>query len=431
MEGDNQVRIVSFDIAGYRSCIQTHVELNESLSALIGPNGSGKTNVLQGLLLLKKLEKVRHSEKHRRQDKKTNACKLRVVFQIGKIKITYIAVISYLADELNADEITDADERWIIDFPDGKSVNAEYPLSLLRVPVREAKWMYFEHVSRKDGQDKDSFNPSEVVKLNSKFEETVQVYVPILVEIAKFVSKMNYYSASQYTNPANCPAFFELASENYFARRYAYPRANLAHVRFLKDLHNLNEKNEVGFQEYSSLIGKEGLHLVDKVEFHAVDLPSSDIELQTGGKIVKTKVKRTLIVPHFVIHGAKLSPAQLSEGTFKTLAVLLYLSTDKSDLLLLEEPEVCIHHGLLCSLIDLVKTHSNEKQIVLSTHSDYVLDMLKPENVLLVKIDKRTGTTVNQLSSALSARNYEALKNYLLESGNLGEYWRHTGFEDG
>ena len=96
-------------------------------------------------------------------------------------------------------------------------------------------------------------------------------------------------------------------------------------------------------------------------------------------------------MPSFSIDGNTLSPNQLSEGTFKTLALLYYVLTDESNLLLIEEPEVCIHHGLLNSIIALIKAYSKQKQIVISTHSDFVLDQIAPEDLVLVTRQKNQG----------------------------------------
>jgi predicted ATPase len=122
-----------------------------------------------------------------------------------------------------------------------------------------------------------------------------------------------------------------------------------------------------------------------------------------------------------------LSPNQLSEGTFKTIALLFYLVIDKGSLLLIEEPEVCIHHGLLKSILTLVKSYSASKQIIIATHSDFVLDTLAPENVFLVRKEHGQGTKVKAVTKALSSRDFAALKVYLADTGNLGEFWRHGG----
>lgn len=47
-----EVRLESIEITGYRSCFNTKFQPNRELSALIGINGAGKTNLLQGIRLL-------------------------------------------------------------------------------------------------------------------------------------------------------------------------------------------------------------------------------------------------------------------------------------------------------------------------------------------------------------------------------------------
>ena len=42
-------------IENYRSCLHTTLDLHPNLSVLIGPNGSGKTNILQAIMFLNKL----------------------------------------------------------------------------------------------------------------------------------------------------------------------------------------------------------------------------------------------------------------------------------------------------------------------------------------------------------------------------------------
>jgi putative ATP-dependent endonuclease of OLD family len=47
--------IQKIQIQNYRSCLYTTIDFHPQLSVLIGPNGSGKTNILNALLLLRKL----------------------------------------------------------------------------------------------------------------------------------------------------------------------------------------------------------------------------------------------------------------------------------------------------------------------------------------------------------------------------------------
>jgi predicted ATPase len=103
--------------------------------------------------------------------------------------------------------------------------------------------------------------------------------------------------------------------------------------------------------------------------------------------------------------------------------------TEQSSALLIKEPEVCVHHGLLSSIMELIKDYSKRKQIVVSTHSDFVLDRVEPRNVYQVTRSAEDGTDIRHLAKEMSAQEMKALKNYLETEGNLGEYWRHGGFE--
>ena len=58
-----------------------------------------------------------------------------------------------------------------------------------------------------------------------------------------------------------------------------------------------------------------------------------------------------------------------------------------------------------------------------------MLDKLSPENIVLVKRSRETGTVATTLPKSLTKNDFKALKEYLKESGNLGEYWKEGGFE--
>jgi hypothetical protein len=247
-------------------------------------------------------------------------------------------------------------------------------------------------------------------------------------ELRGFLLGISYYSASQFTDPTKCPVAIEVEDERLVRR----PRIR-GHSRFLHELFSVFKTRDTSpiYDEFFNIVGPEGLCLVQDIDFRQHMLPQSQYQVRVGGKVVRQPSRRLLIVPYVRVDGNRLSPNQLSEGTLKTLALIFYLVVDKGNLLLIEEPEVCVHHGLLKSIIDLIKTYSRTKQIVISTHSDFVLDSLLPENVFLVCKDRKKGTKTKAVTRALSARDFSALKRYLAESGNLGEFWRHGGLEHG
>jgi predicted ATPase len=202
------------------------------------------------------------------------------------------------------------------------------------------------------------------------------------------------------------------------------------HGKFIFDLYSTYKNDKTSFNKFLNTINQNGIRLIDDISFFEHSLSNSSVVVKSINKINQIERNKNIIIPSVTIDGVVLSPNQLSEGTFKTLALIFYVLNDKSELLLIEEPEVCVHHGLLNSVIELIKQQSKDKQIIISTHSDFVLDKLKPENIILVKKNTEKGTQANHLSKAMSKDDYSALKEYLKTSGNLGEYWKEGGFEN-
>jgi hypothetical protein len=177
-----------------------------------------------------------------------------------------------------------------------------------------------------------------------------------------------------------------------------------------------------------SVVGSKGIALIDRIKWRVIKAPTRDFRVGPGGTVVKRMRERSIVIPQVSVKGVRLAPSQLSEGTFRSLALIFNLLSSKSELVLLEEPEVCVHHGLLSSLVEIIKTCAAKKQVIFSTHSDFILDSLDPENVLLVHYGPDAGTTARRLPEAIATREFASLKTYLRETGNLGEYWRQKGF---
>ena len=407
------MKIKSFEIRSYRSCIKTRFPLHLELTGLIGVNSAGKSNILNAILLLRKICRARYVPVQEK-DSSFNKCIITTEIQHENKTLYMKGEIIFETDERNFDEIQYTKLKWNLrEFTN----NAEW----LNIPIefiafRESFHAYPRYIGTRLRSEKE-FND---------FNELLQKNRPLLSEIVSFFNGINYYSASQFSDPSRCPVSIELEEQRPLRR----VRPFAGHEQFMLDLYKSWKIKDKQYKRYLNTVSKQGIGLIDDIDFTEVEMPSSSYEVQSGGKIKKIERNRLLIVPSFSIDGNKLSPNQLSEGTFKTLALLFYVLTDESRLLLIEEPEVCIHHGLLSSIISLIKTQSKQKQIVISTHSDFVLDHLSPENLVLVKRQPNKGTTAKLLSNSISKNDYKALRMYLEESGNLGEYWRDGGLED-
>ncbi|HEU4409505.1 MAG TPA: AAA family ATPase [Polyangiaceae bacterium] len=91
--------------------------------------------------------------------------------------------------------------------------------------------------------------------------------------------------------------------------------------------------------------------------------------------------------------------AQESDGTLRIAALLTaLLQQPPPSLIGIEEPELAVHPGALPTLADYLKEAATRTQVVITTHSPELLDLLPPESLRVVeRIDG--ATTVKELAA--------------------------------
>jgi predicted ATPase len=116
--------------------------------------------------------------------------------------------------------------------------------------------------------------------------------------------------------------------------------------------------------------------------------------------------------------------AQVSDGVLLVLAYLAILhSPDPPRLLLVEEPENGIHPKRLQDVLGMLRKlteRHHRTQVILTTHSPYVVDLFKPEEVTLCWMQEDGSVSVRQLSESELVRDE-------LDVFTLGEIWTAEG----
>ncbi len=107
----------------------------------------------------------------------------------------------------------------------------------------------------------------------------------------------------------------------------------------------------------------------------------------------------------------------LSEGTLRFLGVLATVySPESSCVICIEEPENAIHPRALQLLVDILRSRTERHQFVLTTHSPYLVDLVRPEELTVVEKTITKGTVAKRASKIRGTK--EAIK-----SLGLGELW--------
>ena len=110
---------------------------------------------------------------------------------------------------------------------------------------------------------------------------------------------------------------------------------------------------------------------------------------------------------------------RLSDGTVRYLCLLAVLCHPAPPpLVCLEEPELGLHPDLLPGLADLLVEASHRMQLIVTTHSDALVDGLTKVPEAVIVCEKRNRSTV------MGRRTSDELAKWLKEDYGLGQLWR-------
>lgn len=130
---------------------------------------------------------------------------------------------------------------------------------------------------------------------------------------------------------------------------------------------------------------------------------------------------------HFKLSNGAIVPAsQMSDGALLVLAYLAILkSPEPPRVLLVEEPENGIHPKRLQEVLSILReliAEQKHTQVLMTTHSPYVLDLFDPEEVTLCTKGDDGAVRVHRLSESKAVREQ-------IDTFTLGEIWTAEGDE--
>jgi len=155
--------------------------------------------------------------------------------------------------------------------------------------------------------------------------------------------------------------------------------------------------------------------------------------------VIEEQSKQTItnFYLEFLIDKTWLTFNLLSDGTKRLFYIISEimsnnvpspLKTTDLDIILLEEPELGIHPHQLHQLMQFIKEQSTEQQIIITTHSPQVLDILGPhelDRITICRSDPKNGTQLSHLSE----KEINKAKKYMKEEAFLSDYWRFSDLE--
>jgi predicted ATPase len=392
-------------IKGFRSCHDVLLEDLGPLTAIVGRNGSGKTNILRAINWLARAATTTD----------TSAQFLRVA---GSSSSTLTADI-----ELNGTMYRYCQSQAIKEVRSKSSQHRE-GITLNESLARWTTGTRWEDILRRNDREVLVQHRTSPIRLGAEVPclSGLMALLPEDEELHRHLSPLlgyfkrtRYYPIDEVNDvPALDGLSIRLASDYRIWAAEWQATGDAGDSVLLRLIYAHFQKPTV-FDEIRVLLGSKGLDLIDDIAIDEVR-PTSRPEVPPGEEdffyLIRFRPGRALGKSSRL-----LSYGDLSLGTRRILHMITSLLVDGSSLLLLEHPEDGIHRGLLRKLIGLLRANVDPTQVILSSHSALVVNDLTTQDVRLVSIH-RGATHVRKLTP----KETEAATRFIEEEGTLADF---------
>jgi predicted ATPase len=219
---------------------------------------------------------------------------------------------------------------------------------------------------------------------------------------------------AQRSDPDSYPAFASLASN--YERIRIYREWTFGRKAIFREPQRADLANDVLAEDFANL----GLYLNRLKTRH----PASARDILAGLRDLYDRLTEFNVlveggtVQVFFTEGEFVIPAtRLSDGTLRYLCLLAILcDPNPPPLICIEEPELGLHPDVLPKLADHLLAASRRTQLIITTHSDILVDALSEQPESVVVCEKHQGATS---MTRLAADELQAW----LQKYRLGELW--------
>lgn len=411
----------SISIQNFRSCTLTELDdLQPGVTAIIGRNGVGKTNLLLGISILAKRAIWGVNTQYLRDDDWFESVQLCGKARISVDQFDFVYETSAAGKESKnfskPDEImAHFDER--ISVSNASSGEEQY------LATRRGSTLEVRNI--KDPQQ--SLGPLKTGPGMTCLSAILAFLPWENAAVSAFRSLYHYLDSVLYYETRDIGLGSRpISSDDYTEWSKRYEAGIDSSGSVLSRLLYLSQNRPEVFAELVDLLGDNGLGLVSEIKVDELYLASPSDSGRKGPEIRNADYYAIRFVPSSGVAGGGqqiLIPFEhLSEGTRRIIRLLTVLLMDSSSLLLIEQPEDSLHSHLLQKVLDILIQYSLDVQVILTTHSPDVLDYLAPEQVRVAFWEDRS-THIRSLGD----KELEAAREYLSEEGALSDFLDSLG----
>jgi predicted ATPase len=135
------------------------------------------------------------------------------------------------------------------------------------------------------------------------------------------------------------------------------------------------------------------------------------------------------LIFEFLVNDKWLRWEQLSDGTKRLFYIIFEISYYEKGVFCVEEPELGIHPDQLHKLMDFLNLEAAQKQIIITTHSPEILNILEKkelDRIIITRYVPDQGTKMHKLSPHKIKKG----QLYMEKVGHLSNFWVHSNLEE-
>jgi len=401
------MKIKQIRVDGYKNLIDCKVNLGD-FNVLVGPNNSGKSNLLEAMQMLfpicfgdDRLKQSIFSGLTPRFTADSSICHLEKHF--GK-DLTFGIVF----------EITHKKKVWIVDYEVKIKCDMENEQNRgivsenlqAKIPSKTGPaTKYISREMRSFEVSGKSHTISRNISALSAIGSLYPDYEGLQSELGAFIQAILY--ASGISTFAISPT----ALRNDIDQEKPIRDIKVSSFDLLIVLERLQNKGKYFYMFKDALC--------DILELEAVFFDVEKKEFPPNNKKEEAAAKSTRLLA-VKRKGDRFSLIQeYSDGTLVVAAILavLFSEEQRGPILCLEELENCLHPAAVERLLRFLQDHSERWPVVITTHSPYLLNGIRPEDVKVAVVDQTGASHIESVKNSAQLRNY--LNKNLLSFGEL------------
>lgn len=405
------MKLRKIGVKNYRSLKNVEVRGLSSLTAFIGKNMSGKSNLFDCLVFLSEgtRDGLRKAVENRggwneiTWRKKGNVISIELEFKLkNETRNNLLKKLFKNIEEEKYKEIFDSDFLTYVTYS-------------LEIKILNDRNSFSEHLKIRNKQD----NKSLLLAQNSLNQEDGKIHQRLsdlekvrenLFDNKGFNARLNDTGSRPWNTGEINLLFYEYSlreNPGFETALIKELRKNVEKIKWLKPFKQIEGKKKISDE---SILSYDASNLSGVIHSVSSNNPEKFNEFKKEVIKVLPGISNLLspVEVNYSTIGLK-EPQQsddefykldsFSSGVKNVLAILtlLILSREKS-LILIEEPETHLHPSAIRNLMEVIMKYSEQTQVFFSTHSPSTLLNFKVENIYLVKRNDDNNTIVKDLS---------------------------------